>query len=93
MKKQSDISFSNIRAYGGLPCIVEGSSQTTIRNVQFNDLAIRTTGPDALICRHCEGIKLHNVELSNVPASGAQHAGPDDGSTGARPAPFDSGAR
>ena len=64
----SDISFSNIRAQGGLPCIVEGSSQTTIRNVQFSDLSVRTTGADALVCRHCEGIRLQNVELANLPA-------------------------
>jgi len=63
----SDLSFSDFRIRSGGPCTVTGSPETTIRNVVFNNVQIETTGEDAVHFRHCEGLRLTNVELSNLP--------------------------
>jgi len=67
LKRLSDLSFSNFRIHSGGPCLVSGSTETIIRNVSFSNIRIATTGEDAVVCRHCEGIRLNDVELSNVP--------------------------
>ena len=66
LPRLSDLSFSDIRIRSGEPVTLKGSPETTIRNVQFNNVQIATTGDDAIICRHCEGVRLSNVELSNL---------------------------
>ena len=63
----SDLSFSDFRIRSGGPCTVTGSLETTIRNVTFNNVQVETTGEDAVRFQHCEGLKLTNVELSNLP--------------------------
>ena len=68
LTRLSDLSFSHIRARSGRPIIVQGSTQTPIRNVAFTDVQVRTHGDDAIVCRCCEGVKLHGVELTNLPA-------------------------
>ncbi len=63
------LSFSDFRIRSGGPCVVQGSPETTIRNVTFANIDIATTGDDAIICRHCEGVNLTNVRLTNLPAA------------------------
>lgn len=59
------VSFSNFRIKSGKPILIQGSPETTIRNVSFSNVEIETAGDDAIICRHCQGVKFTNVELSN----------------------------
>jgi hypothetical protein len=65
LKHLGDVSFSNFRIKSGKPIIIQGSPETLIHNVSFSNIEIETTGEDAIICRHCRGVKLMNVELSN----------------------------
>jgi len=65
LQRLSDLSFSDFRIHSGGPCTVTGSPETTIQNVSFSNVQIETAGEDAIICRHCQGVKLTNVELSN----------------------------
>lgn len=59
------VSFSNFRIRSGHPIVVQGSPETIIRDVSFNHVEIETAGDDAIICRHCQGVKFADVELSN----------------------------
>lgn len=65
LPRVADLSFSNFRIKSGGPCLVQGSRETIIRNVSFSNMEIETSGEDAVICRHCAGVKLASVELSN----------------------------
>ena len=47
---------------------IDACRNVVIANCSFSNLPVRTTGADALVCRHCEGVRLHNVELANHPA-------------------------
>lgn len=69
LKHLGEISFSHFRIKSGRPIIVQGSSETTIQNISFSDIAIETDGDDAIVCRHARGVKLNNVELTNRPAA------------------------
>jgi hypothetical protein len=59
------VGFSNFRIKSGMPILILGSLETTIRDVSFSNVSIETSGEDAILCRHCEGMKFTNVELSN----------------------------
>jgi len=65
LQRLSDLSFSNIRMRSGGPCTITGSPQTIIRDVRFSNVSIKTSGEDSIVCRHCEGVKFTDVELSN----------------------------
>jgi len=67
LKRLSHLSFSNLTARSGGPCIIQGSSETPVRKVTFSNVRIETSGKDAVICRNCEGVTLNAVELSNIP--------------------------
>jgi len=67
LPRLAGLSFSNFRIKSGGPCLVQGSPETTIRNVSFSNMEIETSGDDAVVCRHCQGVKFANVELSNRP--------------------------
>jgi len=67
LTRLADLSFSDFSIRSGKPCLVQGSPETTVRNIRFSHLQIETTGDDAILCRHCEGLKLTDVELSNRP--------------------------
>ena len=64
------VSFANFRIKSGKPIIIQGSPETIIRNASFSNVEIETAGEDAIICRHCQGVKLTNVELSNRQSKG-----------------------
>lgn len=66
--------------------MVKGSPETAVRNVRFSNVQIETSGEHAILCRHCEGVKLNNVELSNRPAD-------KDGRLGNRPGNGEQGRR
>ncbi len=68
LERLSNLSFSEFHIHSGGPCTVAGSPETTIRDVNFSNVRIDTTGSDAIVCRNCEGVKLSNVELSNIPS-------------------------
>ncbi len=65
----ADLRFDNFSIESGGPCLIQGSAQTTIDNVSLSNIQIHTSGDEAIVTRHCRGIKLNNVELSNRPAS------------------------
>jgi len=65
LRRLSDLSFSDFRIRSGGPCMITGSPETIIRDVKFSNMTIKTSGEDPIICRHCEGVELTNVELSN----------------------------
>lgn len=63
LSKLGDISFSNLRIRSGGPCVVEGSPQTLVHNIQLSDIHIETSGEQAVIVRHCSGIAMNNVNF------------------------------
>jgi len=65
LPRLADLSFSDFRIRSGGPCVIQGSPETIVRNVRLSNIQIETSGEDAIVCRHCEGIQLTNVELSN----------------------------
>lgn len=64
------VSFANFRIKSGNPIVIQGSPETIIRNVSFSNVEIETSGKDAVICRHCQGVKFTNVELTNRQGNG-----------------------
>jgi hypothetical protein len=62
----TDLSFSDVRIRSGGPCVVQGSPETTVRNVSFSNVQIETSGDEAIVCRHCRGVSFTNVDLANV---------------------------
>ena len=67
LKRLSDISFSDMRIVSGQPCRIEGSSQTTIRDVSLSDIDIDCSGEDAVVFRRCRGVVLDRVRLAHNP--------------------------
>jgi hypothetical protein len=65
LKRLSDLSFSGFRVRSGKPLIIQGSRETIIRKVSFDNMEIETSGNDTIVCRQCKGVKFSNVELSN----------------------------
>ncbi len=74
LKYLGGISFSNFRIKSGRPIIIQGSPETIIRDVSLSSIEIETSGEDAVICRHCQNIKLANVQLGNAAAAPAPEA-------------------
>lgn len=66
LARLADLRFSDLRIQSGSPWLIQGSTQTTIRDVRLTNIDVQTTGDDAIICRRARGIKLDNVELSNT---------------------------
>ena len=67
LKRLSGLSFSHVRARGGGPITVQGSPETTIRDVSFQNVRVDTAGDSAVAFSHCQGVKLTDVDLSNTP--------------------------
>jgi len=66
LKYLGGISFSNFRVKSGGPIIIQGCPETIIRDVSLNNVEMETSGEDAIVCRHCKGVKLSGVERSNA---------------------------
>ncbi len=69
LKALENLRFSDFRIQSVAPCLVQGCAETIIRDVEFINMQIQTSGEDAITCRYCENVKLTNVELSNRPES------------------------
>jgi len=69
------LTFSHMRMYGGKACMVAGSAETPIQDVRFEDVQLKVAEEEALICRHCHGIKLVNVEVSSPRGEGEPQPG------------------
>jgi polygalacturonase len=65
LERVADLSFSDFTIRSGGPCLVQGSPETLIRNVRFTNMHVETSGDEAILCRHCRGLHLTNVDLSN----------------------------
>ncbi len=65
IKRLSGLSFSNFRTRSAVPCTVQGSSQTVIRDISFSDFDMETEGEDGILCRNCSEVRFNNVKLSN----------------------------
>jgi len=65
LTRLSGLSFANFRIQSGLPCLIQGSPGTTVRDVHFSNVRLATAGDDAILSRHCEGLRLDNVEVSS----------------------------
>lgn len=59
------IRFSHFRIKSGAPCLVSGNPASVVRNITFSQMDVETTGPDAIVCRQCENVRLDSVALSN----------------------------
>jgi hypothetical protein len=70
LHRLSDISFSDIRARGRRPLTVEGCEETVITDVRFDNVTVETEAEEPIVCRHCRGIRMNNVDLSSVKTSG-----------------------
>jgi polygalacturonase len=66
LTRVSDIVFSNIKTESISPCIVQGNTHTLIENIRFSNVHIRNTGEEAFRCSNCRGVKMDNVEWSNL---------------------------
>jgi polygalacturonase len=65
LQRLSGIVFSDIRAESVLPATLTGCPETTIEDITFNNVLVETTDAAPIVCSHCRGIKMNNVELSN----------------------------
>ncbi len=64
LRRLARVSFSDMRVRCNEPCVIQGNADTAIRDVRFDNVKIDTSSDDALICRHCEGVRFTNVDLS-----------------------------
>jgi polygalacturonase len=69
LKRLEGFGFSGFRIKSGGPIQVQGNARTIIRDVTFSDIRIESSGDDAILCRHCSGVTLNNVSLSNKTAT------------------------
>ncbi len=67
LRRLERVSFFDIRARGGEPCVVQGCADTVIRDVRFANMTVETSGQEAIVCRWCERVQLQNVELTHRP--------------------------
>jgi polygalacturonase len=65
LPRLSDLSFSDFKIRSGGPCLVQGCAETIIRDIRFSNVFVETSGDDAILCRHCQGIQLSGVMVSN----------------------------
>ncbi|MFN2352115.1 MAG: glycoside hydrolase family 28 protein, partial [Kiritimatiellia bacterium] len=69
LTRVSGITFANMRIKSDMPCQLEGSSQTPIEDVTFDNVRIQTSGEQGIILRNCRGIRMNNVELDYLEAA------------------------
>lgn len=66
LKRLSDFTFSNIKVLeSGGPLTVKGSSQTVVRNISFNNVILKNSGENAILCSQCEEVKFNNLDISS----------------------------
>ena len=52
LPRVAGLHFSNFRVRSTAPCVVQGSPQTIVRDVEFTDFSLSTRGDDTVICRY-----------------------------------------
>ncbi len=62
LRRIAGITFSNIRANSGMPCKIEGSSETIIEDIRFSEMKCR----QPMVLSKCRRISLNQVEIDNV---------------------------
>jgi len=64
LKRLSDITFNNIKVVSsGGPILLQGSPETILRNIRLQDIEMKTSAEEFIICRCCESITLDNLRL------------------------------
>ena len=66
LKRLSHLSFSHFQVESGEAIVVQGSPETTIREVRFSDIEITTRGEVPIEARRVRGLQLDDVRLSGV---------------------------
>ena len=66
LSKLANITFSNFRTKSKRPLLIQGSKDTIIEDISFNNMNIETSGDDGIICQYCRRVKMNNVELTNI---------------------------
>jgi hypothetical protein len=66
VRRVSGISFANIRARGGKPCVVKGNSDSIIDDVLFSSMRIETACESPLLFEKCSRVRMNDVEVSCV---------------------------
>jgi len=62
----SRITFSDIRAKGVRGIELNGSKETIIKDIRFNNVQLDASGNNAITCNFAHNIKMNNVELGSV---------------------------
>jgi polygalacturonase len=66
LRNLSKITFSNFRTRSNWPLLIQGSKETIIKDISFNNMFMETTeSEDTVTCQYCSGIRMNNVEFSN----------------------------
>ncbi|MBU8901534.1 MAG: hypothetical protein KOO69_02225 [Victivallales bacterium] len=66
LQRLSGITFSDIRITGEEPITLTGCVETAIEDIRFNNVQVETSNSSCIICNHCQGIKMNNVEFSTL---------------------------
>lgn len=64
LQRLTRLSFSDMRVRSDEPCVIQGCADTTVRDIRLSNVTLETSCDDALLCRHCAGVHLSNVDLS-----------------------------
>lgn len=63
----SNITFSNIKIPKcGKPITIQGSKETTIKNINFYNIEMNVYNEDGIVCKYSENIKFNNVYLNSL---------------------------
>ena len=68
LRRLSGITFSDIRARGHRPLTVTGCEETILSDITFSNVTVETEAEEPIVCRHCRGIRMNNVDFTTVNA-------------------------
>jgi len=64
LKRLSDITFNNIKVVSsGGPILLQGSPETILRNIRLQDIEMKKSAAELLICRNCENITCNYLQF------------------------------
>jgi len=69
LTRVAGISFSDIRAHGMSPSLIQGNAETLIEDITFSHVRMETIGDEAIRCSGCRGVTFNHVECVSLPAS------------------------
>ncbi len=64
LKRLSDIHFKNVSVTAPLPVTLCGNTGTVVKDIIFDNLEFNISGSEEIVCHHCRGIIVNNVEIS-----------------------------